>query len=592
MTSSFDLTSSPWIPCERSDGSLVELSTREVFARAHELRGIADDPLVAAALHRHLLAVVHRAYDGPRSRRDWAGILAEKGFDAAKVDAYLNRVRDRMDLFHPTHPFAQTRGLVQQFSVDPIDQLGVERSKWGGARALFQHRGPDYRASMSPAQAARALLAHHAFATGGLVKKPGEPTSATAAPLVRAAVVILRGSNLFETLATNLLVYAPSEGQPIPVVGEDKPSWEQEAPPRQLHQAKEPKHMPAGWLDMLTWLSRRIELVCEGDEVTGYVRAVGQGMAEEAPRDPMVVYSIDKKRGIRSIGINPHRAFWRDANALFEVARGDDRHFERPKAIDLVASPEAQAVLGDQAMFTLDVLGLSAEKSRVDVVRAEHVRGTARLFADADAGNEVEHALDFADKSVRALRSALWLYAMRALSPGDGSLYERRSSPRRLPRGRAGRRETPSECTSRPSSRALDDLLAEEEDFDAARVEFERCCRRKSREPFRGLTSTGEGSARRLKARALAERVLWRELPALSSVPRPRHPCHSRPHLRRPSNDGREHDLPKNLQERLVRRSASSPSQKKPRPGRPCDVAQLAATGPKPRGTPASCCPT
>ena len=519
MTSSFDLTSSPWIPCERSDGSLVELSTREVFARAHELRGIADDPLVAAALHRHLLAVVHRAYDGPRSRRDWAGILAEKGFDAAKVDAYLDRVRDRMDLFHPTHPFAQTRGLVQQFSVDPIDQLGVERSKWGGARALFQHRGPDYRASMSPAQAARALLAHHAFATGGLVKKPGEPTSATAAPLVRAAVVILRGSNLFETLATNLLVYAPSEGQPIPVVGEDKPSWEQEAPPRQLRQAKEPKHMPAGWLDMLTWLSRRIELVCEGDEVTGYVRAVGQGMAEEAPRDPMVVYSIDKKRGIRSIGINPHRAFWRDANALFEVARGDDRHFERPKAIDLVASPEAQAVLGDQAMFTLDVLGLSAEKSRVDVVRAEHVRGTARLFADADAGNEVEHALDFADKSVRALRSALWLYAMRALSPGDRSPDTKDVRALVDSLGAEPAAWSALGVHFEAFLRALDDLLAKAEDFDAARVEFERCCRRELVNRFGAATSTGEGSARWLKARALAERVLWRELPALSSVP-------------------------------------------------------------------------
>ncbi len=191
MTASFDLTTQPWIPCERMDGTRVELSTHDALVEAHALRGITDgSPLVVAALHRHLLAVLHRVVDGPRGFEAWAEVVKRGVFPPERVADYLAGVRERMDLFHPTHPFAQVRGLVEVFPdhQDPIDQLGFERARWGGGRELFQHRPDDHRAVMGPAEAARTLLAHHAFATGGLVKKPGEPTSATAAPLVPDAL--------------------------------------------------------------------------------------------------------------------------------------------------------------------------------------------------------------------------------------------------------------------------------------------------------------------------------------------------------------------------------------------------------------------
>lgn len=244
MTASFNLTEQPWIPCERLDGTTVVLSTCDALVRAHELRGIADEsPLVVAVLHRHLLAILHRSYLGPRTLKEWAEIARAKRFDADRVEAYLSSVRDRLDLLHPTHPFAQTRGLIQQFAADPIDQIILERSKWGTARELFQHRRTSYHASMGLADAARGLLAHHAFATGGLVKKKGEPISATASPLVKAALVLLRGPGLFQTLVSNLLVY-DQERQPIPSSDKDAPSWEQPPPPRELLMKSEPRRMP------------------------------------------------------------------------------------------------------------------------------------------------------------------------------------------------------------------------------------------------------------------------------------------------------------------------------------------------------------
>jgi CRISPR system Cascade subunit CasA len=323
-----------------------------------------------------------------------------------------------MDLFHPERPFAQTKGLRERFNeyVTPIDELEVARSRWGGARELFRHRPTALQPSMTAGRAARALLAHQAFATGGLVKKPGEPTSATAAPLARAALVVVRGQTLFVTLLANLLVYDAPHGKPIPTGGaKDRCSWEQPSLPKELKRSAEPKRRPLGYLDLLTWLSRRVELIHEGKVVTGFINAVGKGLDSASPRDPMVAYRRHEKLGMLPIGIDPDRAFWRNANALFETTTGEGAPFERPKAINLLAS---QDFLEPDTMYDIEVLGIAAEKSRVDAVRFERVQTQARCFNDADSGAAVDECLDFSEKLVDALRSSLYTYARSALAPG------------------------------------------------------------------------------------------------------------------------------------------------------------------------------
>lgn len=522
MSESFSLVSEPWIEVERLDGSVAAASTLEVLSRAHELRGIVADPLESAALHRHLLAVLHRAYEGPASRKEWLAIVRAKRFDDGRVGAYLERVGDRMDLFHPTHPFGQTRGLAEKFNVDPIERLGFERSKWGAARELFQHRPAGYSSSMSPAEAARALLAHHAFATGGLVKKPGEPTSATAAPLVRAAVVLLRGPTLFDTLVSNLLVYAPEDSMPISGTSEDAPSWEQPIPPPDLHEKKEPQRLPLGWLDLLTWTSRRLELVREGERVTGFVRAVGKGLAEGTPRDPMVTYKLVEKRGVISIGLDPNRVFWREANALFASGLGTgERRFHRPKALDQVSSREALEVLGHDAAFTLDILGLSAEKSRLDLIRAEHLRALARLFEDGSAFTEVELAIKNAETAVFALRTALRDYARTALSPGDRDPDSKDVSA--LVSSFGAEREAWSALKLH-----FDELLSalgKSDDRDECRHRFAGACRSVAMDRYAAATAVGPDSGRWLQAEAIGRRTLAQRLVPLRESEKKRAPA-------------------------------------------------------------------
>jgi len=510
----FDLTTEPWIPCERQDGSVVELSTREALARAHELRSVQESsPLESVALHRHLLAVLHRAYAGPRSMQEWVALYRSGAFDAARVDSYLDSVRDRMDLFHPERPFAQVRGLSKKFDADPVDMMTVERRSWGTARALFQHRPEGHRPVMRPGEAARALLAYQAFDTGGLVKKKGEPTSASAAPLTSCAVVLVRGATLFETLVSSLLRYDPAQALPVPGTEDDAPSWEREPQPESLPLAKEPKELPLGWLDQLTWLSRRIELVREGSEVVGFVRCVGKGMAEEAELDPMVAWREVEKVGWRPLAIRADRAFWRDSHVLFEASSrtqqpGTNSHI-RPKALDQLGRKEALSVVPEQRKFCLEVGGIATSKSRVDLVRREALPTMASVLADPDAGESVRKALDFAEAAVWSVREALRYYAELALAPGG-----RKPDPKDV-RAQVDALGATAAAWSALGASFQTFLQQLQSDADGAAIAFENECMRVGRTSFESATASGEQSPRWLRARAKAEQKLHRGLASL-----------------------------------------------------------------------------
>lgn len=512
----FNLTRQPWIPVEPLGGGVIELSTRDCLKQAHTLCGLADpSPLVVAALTRHLLAVLHRCVDGPKEMTAWQAIAAAGAFDPARVDAYLDRVEDRMDLLHPTQPFAQTRGLSERFApyASPIDELEIVRARWGLARALFRHRPVTPAPTMRFARAARALLAHHAFATGGLVKKPDEPTSATAAPLTRAGLVVLRGPTLFHTLVANLLQYDPHFQMPFPPSGADACAWEQSPPPKELRRSDEPKRPPLGYLDLLTWQSRRVELLHDGEQVTGFINAVGQGLAESSPRDPMVAFRRHEKYGFLPIGIDPARSFWREANALFESSRSDDAPYVRPKAISQCASVEAIEVLGSEARYDIELLGIAAEKSRVDAVRAERLRAALRSFNDGDARAAVEDALRFANEAVTALRKSLWTYARHALAPGG---RDPDTNALRALVDSFGAEPTAWSALGVVFETMLPRLA---DDPDRAAADFMVGARDAIWNTFRSVTARPETTARWLKARALAERNLRTEMPRPDALP-------------------------------------------------------------------------
>ena len=96
----FNLLDEPWIPCVfLGSGALQELGLRDTLVRAHEIRAIVDpSPLVTVALHRLLLAVLHRVF-GPLNAAAWARLWEQERLDECVeemkrlLDARLQAVR-------------------------------------------------------------------------------------------------------------------------------------------------------------------------------------------------------------------------------------------------------------------------------------------------------------------------------------------------------------------------------------------------------------------------------------------------------------------------------------------------------------------
>ncbi|MGK2914020.1 MAG: type I-E CRISPR-associated protein Cse1/CasA [Porticoccaceae bacterium] len=94
--SRFNLIDEPWIPVRYPNGDRAELGIHDTLLGAREIAAIEDpSPLVAAALHRFLLAVLYRALEGPADI-DEARALFKAGIPREKVIAYLEHWRPRL----------------------------------------------------------------------------------------------------------------------------------------------------------------------------------------------------------------------------------------------------------------------------------------------------------------------------------------------------------------------------------------------------------------------------------------------------------------------------------------------------------------
>src|SRR4051794_14370177 len=108
---SFNLVDEPWIPCLLVGGEARELSLVNTLLRSTEIREVFDpSPLVTVALHRLLLAVLHRSF-GPDNLAAWAELWRHGEWDRAALETYLGQWRERFDLFGAEWPFYQTPEL-------------------------------------------------------------------------------------------------------------------------------------------------------------------------------------------------------------------------------------------------------------------------------------------------------------------------------------------------------------------------------------------------------------------------------------------------------------------------------------------------
>lgn len=416
----FDLVEEGWLPCVLADGSRQDFGLREALVRAHEVRELADpSPLVTVALHRLLLAVLHRSHGGPASLDAWAELWRRGRWDEATVASYLARWRPRFDLFDAERPFYQVPRM-DDAKMHPIALLAQETAS-GNNATLFDHSISESPFAVPPAVAARRLVASQAFALGGGVS---QPFNLSHAPLVRGYSVLTVGDSLFETLALNLLPY--NAETPIPRQGDDLPAWEEDLP-RSPDRDGTPHR---GWVDYLTWQSRRIHLLPEGGPPMVRRCQIRQNlklMDLNGP-DPFKSYRTTKTEGVRAQGFDPDRALWRDSHALFQVQSPSRSAPDAFNTLARIDDLRRTGRIDAEPAYSFGAFGLATDPGKAaSVVLWRHERLPLPLayLTEDPLRQRLEEALTLGERTAAALGAGTWALAKLLLAPNSDDPEQR-----------------------------------------------------------------------------------------------------------------------------------------------------------------------
>lgn len=416
---SFDLTTQPWIEVLRCDGAQVELSLRQVFDQADEVRcvvgGLATQEF---ALVRFLLAVAHDALDGPGDIEDWAELWADPDC-FAPVQAYLDDQRERFDLLHPVTPFLQTAGL--RTAKDEVFSLSRIVADVPAGAPFFSARMPDVQ-RLSFAEAARWIVHVHAYDTSGIktgMAGDGRVKGGKVYPLGTGWAgglggVCVEGATLRETLLLNLVAADTCE---LAFSHDDRPAWRR-APSGPGSDARS----ATGLRDLYTWQSRRVRLHHDADGVHGVVLGYGDPLASRNMhgQEPMTPWrrspAQEKKLGQSPVYLplehDPARSAWRGIAALLADRLEDGMGGEgpsrlRPRILEWVARLVTEGYLSRRFLVRTRVVGVryGTQQSVVDEVVDDRLEMPVVLLHRQDPvyAQQAVAAAEDADRAVRCL---------------------------------------------------------------------------------------------------------------------------------------------------------------------------------------------
>lgn len=409
----FNLINQPWIPVREGD-ELRLVSLEQALLEARQFNRIEDpSPLVTIALHRLLLAVLHRALEGPKDAYE-AAEWFKKGFDDQKIRNYLCKHCDRFDLFHPDKPFFQVPDFALEHSSRSWTVLAPELNS-DNSKVLFDHTLTTNPPPLHPAEAARLLIAHQTFA---LSAGKSVLCHTATAPVAKAALAVVLGENLHETLCLNLVSYPRSEYE------SDFATWEKNSlQESDLKNCEAAKATPSGIVHRYTWLSRAVRLVPQEENGQLVVRwiayASGIRYEEAAVRaDPMVAFRPDPKNPSKQypLSFRKDRALWRDFASLLpkpgsEWSLGVVDH-ARNVYNHLGACFKGQGI-------TVMVSGLANDQAKIELWRGEIYRLPEAVLGDRDIWSFVRRNLEKAEEMGKALNKAARSLAEGLLTMGD-----------------------------------------------------------------------------------------------------------------------------------------------------------------------------
>lgn len=346
----FRLDEQPWLPVLQG-GEACEVSLRQVLVEAHRIQSLeCSNPLQRASILVMLAALVQDMCQ-LRKLAAWQKLWDTGEFSQDLVDQYLDGLADRWDLFSTEKPFMQVAGLESpKGDLKPVELLTPEVPT-GNNVPLFASGDESKLTGLSPAEAARALIACHGWDTAGIKTgavgdpqmKSGKTTGNRTGVFGGTGFVALLGRNFFETLLLNCVVAASRDG--------DMPTWRQD--PRT---AAWSERLALGPMDLATFQSRSVRLIPEELDdrevrVKGAVVAAGDRLlALDRPDLPYTSWQQVKIKKVTETRLKrhlSHKFAFPALPALIEaVSQGHGAGvFQHVDAVDLPPSYPLRALL-------------------------------------------------------------------------------------------------------------------------------------------------------------------------------------------------------------------------------------------------------
>lgn len=396
---SFNLVDERWIPIRFSGGNREEVGIHDALLQSKGIAAIeGSSPLVVAALHRFLVAVLYRALEGP-SDIDQAKALFRTGLPSERISHYLEKWRNRFYLFDDTYPFSQIPSFEpKSWRAWPV--LAAEHNA-DNAKVLFDHIDIVNAGAVSPAAAARWLLAAQTFSVSA---GKSELTHTGTAPSATAAMVVPCGRNLEDTF---LFLLVPQNRE---VLALDIPLWERD--PETIESLKQGLERTAmGLADLYSWRTRSVRFRPGDTSVVGSLAfASGVNFVSGNVVDSMVGYRIDETKGKLPVQFRD-RGLWRDFDSLLP----DDDHLA-PRVIE--HAMVLARTNNERFPRAVLVLGQSNNKAKIEYWRMERFALPEALSGDRNIRAEIKALLVIAEEIQKSLWSACRIYAQNLLSRG------------------------------------------------------------------------------------------------------------------------------------------------------------------------------
>ncbi len=411
----YDLRSEPWVAV-RIDDRIEELSLREVFHRAGDIRALAGEIATQnAAILRLLLVIVRRAIPDERHGPEaWGHLWAERLLPLAEIDAYLDAQGERFDLLSTSTPFLQCAGLTASKTSGLVKLI----AEVPAGEQYFTTRGGRGVTSLSYAEAARWLIHCHQFDVSGIKTgavgdsrvKGGKGYPIGTGLAGRFGLVFVEGANLRETLLLNLVLpYRRFDDDP------DLPVWERPT----LGAGADPKHtQPAGTNDLVTWPIRRVLLHHNGVEVVDVLITNGDPLharnLHSFEHHSAWRRSANQEKVIGGVAYmprqhDPARALWRGLDGILVeraaggAVRNEADTMRPPNVLSWLADQRQQGRLSPETHVSLHAIGMSygTQDSMIEATYDDALEMRANVLTDPTI-------MAVAVRAVEAASEAVW----------------------------------------------------------------------------------------------------------------------------------------------------------------------------------------